>query len=227
MIIHDVTQNSPEWKQVRAGIPTASAFSKLVSGTGKHSISLEEYARILGIEMYTGEPEGNFRGNKHTRRGHELEPEAVNEYAFRFAVEVQEVGFITDDKMTMGASPDRLIGNNGVLEIKCLSSEEHLALLEYYDKRNDIPPKYKPQLQGEMLIAERAWNDIYFYHPKMPSLCHRVEPDHDYLNALNLALQDCLKERDRVHQFLTEFGFTGELAPPLTKDVPLRLRIEI
>lgn len=210
MLIHEVDQNSDAWLQLRAGLPTASAFSKLLSGTGKESDSLPEYARQLGIELYKGSQSSEFGSNYHTRRGHELEPLAVEEYALVSGVDPLEVGFITDDDCQIGSSPDRLIGDDGVLEIKCLSDKEHYLVLEYFKTKNDIPPKYKPQLQGEMMVCERIWNDILFFHPDMPSLTHRVFPDDLYVAKLKKQIGKCLIERDRVLQFLRDFNAMPE-----------------
>ncbi len=226
MKIFDIEQNTPEWLELRAGMPTASAFSKLVSGTGKPSDSMYEYARQLGIELYKGSQSSEFAGNYHTRRGHELEPFAVDEYAFKYSVEPKVVGFVTNNEKTIGSSPDRLIGNDGVLEIKCLSDKEHYLLLEYFKKHGDIPPKYKPQLQGEMFVCECDWNDIMFFHPDMPSLTHRVYPDDLFLSKLGNQLQKCFKHRDKALQFLRGFN-PAPVANDEVMTKPSKLALEV
>ena len=75
MIIHDVEQNSEEWLKLRSGIPTSSNAKLLITSKGEASKSLEGYAMSLAGEKYTGAPLDDFKGNKWTERGHELEDE--------------------------------------------------------------------------------------------------------------------------------------------------------
>ncbi len=95
---HEVDQNSPEWFHLRCGMPTSSSFEKIVCGTGEKSKSLLEYGRDLGIDLYKGFHYSAFQGNYYTRRGHELEPLAAEEYALVTSVEPQIIGFVTDDE---------------------------------------------------------------------------------------------------------------------------------
>ena len=224
MIVHNCEQNTEEWHKARAGIPTASAFSKILSGTGRESASMSEYAMKLGIELYKGSQSSDFQGNRHTRRGHELEAQAADEYALVNGVDLQTVGFVTDEDRQYGASPDRLIGDDGFLEIKCLSDKEHFLILEYYNKKHDIPPKYKPQLQGIMLATERNHGEIIFFHPDMPSLTHAVRLDEIYISKLKSQIKLCLAERDVVADFLRNFGAS---TAPTTSAPTNKLNIEV
>jgi len=198
MIVHDVIQGSVEWYQLRAGKPTASEFSNVITSTGKPSDSLKSYSRMLAAELYAGKPLETFEGNFWTRRGRELEPEAANQYAFIKNVEPEIVGFVTDDLERYGCSPDRLVGADGSLEIKCLKTEQHVAIIQYVQRNKKAPSDYIPQTQGQLLVCERAWSDLFFYHPDLPPVIVRQERDQGFLSLLKAQLSLVLAERDKV-----------------------------
>ena len=117
MIIHNLEQGTDEWLALRAGKPTASEFSKLITSTGDTSKSMKAYAEQLGGEMYAGQPLDTWEGNKYTDRGLEIEDEAVSWYEMMNGIDTEKVGFVTDDDSQYGCSPDRLVGDNGLLEM--------------------------------------------------------------------------------------------------------------
>lgn len=186
MIIHDVAQGTLEWHQARSGIPTASEFDKILTPTGKPSTQAETYANRIIAEIMTGGAVEGWQGNMWSERGNELEAEAAAYYELRKGVKLQTVGFITDDNRTMGASPDRLIGEDGLLEIKCPSPQVHV---EYLLKQK-IDQGYFTQLQGQLLVTGRAWVDIISYYPTMPSIIMRVERDPIYISKLRGAITE-------------------------------------
>jgi len=204
MIIHNVEQNSLEWFQVRAGIPTASMFSSLVTSKGEPSKSLAGYALTLAGEKYAGKPLDSFQGNFHTERGTLLEPDARSTYEFTQGVEVEQIGFITDDDLTHGASPDGLIGSDGMSEIKCIKAENHIKAILYYKKNGRCPTDYVQQTQGQMMIAEREWCDLVFYHPELPMLVIRQERDEEFIKKLQAQISLVLSERDKIFEQLQE-----------------------
>ena len=132
MIVHDVPQNSDDWLALRAGKPTASSFSKLVTSAGTESKSMPEYAISLAGELYAGKPLDAFEGNKWTERGHELEDAARAKYEMMRDIDAVQIGFVTDYDLRYGCSPDSLIADDGMLEIKCLKAENHIKALMYY-----------------------------------------------------------------------------------------------
>lgn len=198
MIIHDVEQNSEEWLKLRAGIPTASEFSKLVDSKGKKSATFEKYAMTLAAEKIAGSDVDGFEGNSWTERGHELEPDAVKSYEFLKDVEAVKAGFITNNKQTMGCSVDRLIGDDGLLEIKCLKATTLIETMLYFKKNSRAQPKYFQQVQGQMMVAGRKWCDLYFYHPKLPPLCIRQYPDDSFQNSLLKTIAEVGDRRDAI-----------------------------
>lgn len=198
MKVHDCDQGSEEWHALRAGLPTASCFDKLITSTGEPSKSLSTYAITLAAEKYAGKPVDAWEGNGHTERGTLLEPEAKNMYAFMEDHEVQPVGFVTDDANTYGCSPDGLIGNDGLAEVKCLKAENHIKALLYIKKHNKCPPDYVQQTQGQIFICERNWCDLVFYHPELPSKIIRQERNEEIIKSLKTHLAIVIAERDRV-----------------------------
>lgn len=202
MKVIDCIQGTEAWMKIRCGMPTASEFSKLLSGTGKKSTSLPDYARRLAGEIYAAKPLDNFEGNQWTEQGIEREADAADEYALVTDSDVQLVGFVTDDNQKFGCSPDRLVDDDGLLEIKCLSVHKHIAALQYIAKNGDVPPEYRTQVQGEILVCERDWCDMYFYHPDLPSKQHRVRSDGDFQKQLLSQITAVLAERDSIVKFL-------------------------
>ena len=113
MQIIDCTQNSPEWLQARAGIATASQFATIIASgktAGSPSVGRRTYMLKLAGEIITGEPMESF-SNEHTERGHAMEDQARDLYAFQTGYQLERVGFIRDGRK--GASPDSLIGEDG------------------------------------------------------------------------------------------------------------------
>lgn len=221
MIIHDVAQGSDEWFALRAGIPTASEFAKLVTSTGTPSKSLGGYARTLAGEAYAGKPLDPWEGNRHTERGKELEEPALDLYGFANGVSVEKVGFVMDDAKTMGCSPDGLIGDDGMAEIKCLKMENHIKTIMDYQDRRKTPPDYIQQTQGQMMICERQWCDLVFYHPDLPMLVIRQHPDLHIQDAIRAGIADVTAQRDICLAALN--AQAGDGAPPEAAPVSVDL----
>lgn len=204
MIIHNIEQRTPEWFQLRLGMPTASMFSKLVTSSGDPSKSMKDYALTLAGEKFAGKELEQWDGNKWTDRGKELEPAAKSLYEFAREVDVVETGFITDDNGLWGCSPDGLVNDDGMVEYKCLKPENHIKTLVYFKKHNKAPTEYVAQTQGQMIIAERQWCDLIFYHPELPLLVIRQEPNSDLVNGLFAQRDAVIAERDSIVEMLRE-----------------------
>lgn len=204
MIIHDLEQNSDEWLAIRAGMPTASNFAKLITSTGEPSKSMSVYANLLAAELYAEKPLNDFEGNQWTERGHELEEDAATMYDFIKDVETEKVGFVTDDDRLYGCSPDRFVGDDGMIEIKCLKTENHVNAILYHQKNGRCETKYVQQPQGQMYICERKWCDLVFYHPDLPLLVIRQKPDKKIVDGLTSQLHKVRELRDSVLKTLKE-----------------------
>jgi hypothetical protein len=206
MIIHDLEQGTDEWHRLRAGMPTASEFSKLVTSKGEYSKSIDQYALTLAGELYAGKPLDRFDGNQWTERGHELEGQARSDYEFSNSVEVVQTGFVTDDDKTHGCSPDGFVNDDGLIEIKCLKAESHISAIIYHHKYKKCPPKYVQQTQGQMMVTGRKWCDLMFYHPDLPSLVIRQERDLKLFRALNDAIEVVIEDRNAALKIIEEYS---------------------
>ena len=203
MLIHEVEQGTDDWYSLRAGMPTASEASKLVTSKGEPSKSMQGYAQTLAGDLYAGKPIDAWEGNAYTERGKEIEHEARLAYAMR-GNEVAEVGFVTDDLKQWGCSPDGLVNDDGMVEIKCLP-KQHIKALLYFKKNGKIMSEHIVQPQMQMLVAERQWCDFVYYHPDLPMLVVRQTHNPEIMSGLALQLAACLKERDAVLDTLESF----------------------
>jgi len=171
----DIEQGSDEWHAIRRGVITASAIAKLLTGTGKPANNDTSRAQLYQLlaERITGEPEASFY-NDDMARGHLLEPFARDLYAANYAP-VQECGFITCQLsgVVIGYSPDGLVGDDGLIEIKSPRQKTHLKSL----LTNQVPGEYVPQVQTGLAVSGRAWCDFISYAPGLPLFVRRVERD--------------------------------------------------
>lgn len=169
MIIHEMEQGTQEWLNVRLGKFTASTFGDLFMA--KSTKGYNNLINRVAFERLTGEQAESF-SNAWTDRGTELEPEAREAYENLTFRKVRQVGFIELDEWT-GCSPDGLIGDDGLLSIKC---PKFSTLMDYH-LSGKIPPEYLWQMYGELLITGRKWEDFFVYHPRLKPILRRVERD--------------------------------------------------
>lgn len=195
MIIHDMEQGSEEWHKVRCGVPTSSNFSNIVTTLGIRSKSKEKYLYKIAGEKVIGKAEETYK-NAAMERGTLMEPEARKLYEFVTGNKVEEVGFcITEGAFKYGASPDGVVGEDGLLEIKCPLVETHVSYL----LKGTLPSAYFQQVQGQMLVTGRKWVDFMSYFPGLKPLIIRVNRDEGFLTRLKAELQTlCLEINDVV-----------------------------
>lgn len=175
----DMPQGSPEWFRVRMGIPTASAFFKVMAKAGprggtthKEYVQRAQYMRVIAAEIITGEPgEEEWQGNRHTERGKEREDEARALYALDHDVEPVRVGFIRNGNC--GCSPDSLVGESGGLEIKDALPHRQIERLQ----DGTLPPEHRWQVIGSLLVSERESWDFMSHARGLPPFYVRVHRD--------------------------------------------------
>lgn len=177
-------QGTPEWFSARAGIPTASRFATvLASGRGGgESKTRRKYMLQLAGEQITGQPMDGY-SNGHMERGKEMEAEARDLYALVRDSAPEQVGFMR--RGDAGASPDALIGNDGLLEIKTKLADLQIEVL----LANRLPPEHVAQIQGQLWISGRSWCDFVSYCPGLPIFIHRVDRDEQYIAKLAVEVE--------------------------------------
>ncbi len=160
-----IEQGSEAWLQARLGKVTASRISDVVAKTKSGwGASRANYAAELIAERLCGSPNPRFV-NDAMRWGTEYEQEAADAYAWRVDANVDKCGFVHHPRIPMsGASPDRLVDSQGLIEIKCPLTATHLDYLE----SEKIPEKYILQMQWQMACTGRLWTDFVSYDPRLP-----------------------------------------------------------
>ena len=202
MIVHNVTQGTPEWLALRSGIPTASQFDMIVTPKGAASKQAEAYMHTLLAERIMGHSVIEVI-TSWMDRGSQLEAEAVAYYEAQRDLATERIGFLTNDAGTIGASPDRFVGEDGLLEIKVPKERTHVGYL----LTKAVDAAYYPQVQGQLWIGERKWLDIMSYHPEMPPALIRVERDEKYIATLAREVGAFADVLERVSADLRERGW--------------------
>lgn len=183
MTIHDVKQNTPEWFQVRLGKFTASnADTIAANGVGLKTLCFKKVA-----EIQTGKEEEEVYTNPDIERGREREEMGQNVYELETGTPVVQVGFVSSSER-VGCSPDGLIGEDGLLEIK---SKNDANFVKYrYEKK--IETKYVWQMQMQMLVTDRQWCDYVVFNPNFEKqiIVVRVERDEVAIEKLRLGLEE-------------------------------------
>lgn len=163
MLFHDVKQNTPEWDALRLGRATASRFACFMANDGKaFGDPAQRYALQIALERATQrKSEYSFR-NDDMDRGHEQEPVARMLYEEERFIDVSNGGFF--DCGEYGDSPDGLVGDDGVIEIKSVIATTHYKTI----KRGSFDPSYRWQLVGHLDCTERQWVDFVSYCADFP-----------------------------------------------------------
>ena len=196
-------QRSEEWFQARLGKVTASrvadVLAKIKSG---ESASRRNYKIQLVSERLTGEKQETYI-NQAMQDGIDREFYAREKYVQQHG-EVEEVGFIQHPTLEAGASPDGLVGDDGLIEIKCPLGTTHTETL----MTQEVPSKYVPQIQFQLLVTGRKWCDFVSFNPMFPEhlqlFVKRVEADPVYQKELEVEVSKFLDEVNDVINKLKE-----------------------
>ncbi|PZR36455.1 lambda exonuclease family protein [Caulobacter segnis] len=201
----DCDQNSPEWHAARLGIPTASSFKDLLAKAknGTERKTRDTYLRKIAGEVIQGRPMETY-SNDDMARGHAQEEEAAAHYAFLQRVTVSKIGFARDDDLRAGASPDRDVGGEGLLEIKTKAPHLMVELIANWDA--SCPSEHKAQCQGQLWVTGRPWVDLAFYCPGMPMPIVRVYRDEFFIAELAREVREFNADLDRLVDQVMAFG---------------------
>ncbi|WP_421565606.1 lambda exonuclease family protein [Ochrobactrum sp. EDr1-4] len=195
----DLVQGSPEWFAARLGRVTASRVADVIAKTKTgYGASRKNYLAELVLERLTGKAEEGFTSSA-MQWGTDNEPDARSEYQFEKNTKVVQVGFVDHPHIAMtGASPDGLVGDDGLLEIKCPNSATHLDTL----RTNTISSRYITQMNWQMACTGRQWCDFVSFDPRFPEHMrlfvkrhHRVDAD---IRALEIDVTLFIKEVDEA-----------------------------
>ena len=191
MKVIECVQGSPAWVAARLGRPTCSNLDKILTpATLKPSRSADGYANTLLAEWLLGHPLDDI-GSGFMERGAALEANARAWFSFTHDLPVVEVGFCTTDDGAVGGSPDGLVGDDALLELKTPSAKVHVGYLLDNDA---LVAEYRSQVQGYLWLTGRSVAYLCSFSPVMASVVVQVPRDPAYMTALDRALPDfCAK----------------------------------
>lgn len=203
-------QHTEEWHQARCGKLTASriydATAKTARSSTGYTAARENYKAELICERLTGQPYGSFE-TPAMRHGTDTEPQARAAYIIETGNDVTETGYHPHPAIAdSGASPDGLVGEDGLIEIKCPNTATHLAFHLSFIRSGRPKPQYLAQMQWQMACTGRQWCDFVSYDPRLPEhlaiRIKRIERDNDTIARLETEAQKFLAEVAAETQYL-------------------------
>jgi len=198
-------QRSNEWFAARLGKVTASRVSDVIAKTKSGwGAGRKNYMSQLLCERLTGLQQDSF-SNAAMQWGTEIEPRARAAYQFVTDNIVQEVGFVDHPRIGMsGASPDGLVGDKGLIEIKCPNTATHLDTL----LNGTVPDRYIVQMQWQMTCTGTDWCDFVSFDPRIGQdheyWCQRIERDDKRIQELEEMVSEFLSELDAMMEQLNQ-----------------------
>ena len=190
-----VEQGTPEWHQMRLGKVTASRVADILAKTKTGpSASRQNYLIELAIQRTTGIIQESY-SNAAMEWGTQTEPQARVAYEVRTNNFVDQLAFVDHPSINwFGCSPDGLVSDRGLVEIKCPNSTTHWEYFKY----NRPPQKYVIQMQAQMAVTSRDWCDFVSFDPRMPDrsqlLIVRVDRDESFIAEMEAEIKKFLDE---------------------------------
>lgn len=207
MRVVDCEQYSPGWWKARAGVPTASNADRILTATGKPSASADAYIAELIDELVRPQTERSqdeqaaaFGGNRHTERGHDLEPKAAAWHALVTGLQSRSVGMVFRDDGKAACSPDRLIGDRGGVEIKAPEGKKHALWMI----QNKLPDEHKQQVHYSLAVSGFSFWDFVSFCPGYKPFMIRVTPD-DYTEKMAAAIDDFVTRLEAAKEQFTDY----------------------
>jgi len=206
--MHEIIQGTDEWHQIRAGKVTASKIADVTAKgrSGAPSKTRATYMGQLIAERLTGNPTEGF-SNSAMEWGTETEDEARAAYSFYRDVKIEQVGFVDHANIDMsGASPDGLVGLDGLVEFKCPNTATHIDTI----LGKPTAGNYIKQMQWQMSCTDREWCDYASYDPRMPEHLRlhvtRVERDDGLITEFDMAVIDFIFEMEAKIETLNKLS---------------------
>lgn len=220
----EIEQRSEEWFTIRLGKVTASRIADVTARTAKGcGAGRANYMAELLCERLTGARGERFT-NAAMQWGTDMEPQARLAYEFMEGVTVNEVGFVAHQIIEMsGASPDGLVGDSGLVEIKCPNTATHIDTL----LGASIDGKYMKQMQWQMACTGRQWCDFVSFDPRMPEEMQihveRVRRDDAMIKEIERDVIEFLMElSSRELALVSKYGVNGAARPSKITNEELR-----
>jgi putative phage-type endonuclease len=201
----EIEQRTEEWFKARLGKVTASRVADVIARTKTgYSASRENYMAQLVVERLTNAVAESFT-NAAMQWGTDQEPFARAAYEVSQGVMVEEEGFVQHPTIQWaGASPDGLVGDDGLVEIKCPNTATHIDTL----LTQTVPSKYITQMQFQMACTGRQWCDFVSFDPRMPQKAQlfvkRVDRDNEFISTIENEIIKFLDEVSAKVQQLNE-----------------------
>ena len=196
-MIEMMEQGTDEWFTIRIGKVTASRVADVIAKTKTgYSATRDNYMAQLVCERLTGQKGESF-SNAAMQHGTDTEPLARAAYEAHQDILVDEVGFVPHPSIIMaGASPDGLVGDDGLLEIKCPNTATHIETL----LSQSVPGKYNTQMQFQMACTGRQWCDFVSFDNRLPEelqlFVKRVPRDNEFIKQMEDEVVKFLNELD-------------------------------
>jgi putative phage-type endonuclease len=203
---HTLDQGTPEWHALRCGIVTASTVKALL--TAKGAIANNDTARTL-IKELAAQRISQYVEPQFTTadmmRGHEDEIDARALYSAKYAP-VEQTGFVTREiapGVILGASPDGLVGEDGLIECKSRRQKFQLDTIA----SGEVPEEYHAQIQTQLLVTGRKWCDFISYCGGWPMFVKRVTPDATFQDIITEAV---IAAEERIQEITTSYAANAE-----------------
>jgi hypothetical protein len=199
----DFEQGSGRWLQARCGLLTASEFDRILTPTLKIADNPKSRSHLweMAAQRISRYVEPQYISDAMLR-GQEDEITARELYSKHYAP-VEQCGFVTNNKwgFTLGCSPDGLVGGDGMIEVKSRCQKFQVETI----CANAMPDDFLLQVQGELLVTERAWCDFISFSGGLPMIAIRIFPDETVQAAI---IDAAAKFESRIHEALAEYGAT-------------------
>lgn len=203
MKIYNFEQRTEDWYNIRKGKMTASNAETIIAN-GK---GLETYIYNLMAEYYSSAEKENYI-NADMQRGIDLEPEAKIEFQFYTGLDIKEVGCVELNEYIL-ASPDGLIGDDGLIEIKCPNDSIYFKLL----LSNNIKPEYIAQMQMQMYVTDRQYCYFVSYNPNFEKSLYikKINRDEEMIDKLKKGLERGTQLIKEIKENFRKVGTNGKI----------------
>ncbi|MFD8496286.1 lambda exonuclease family protein [Amycolatopsis sp. NPDC059657] len=218
----DVIQGSDEWLDQRRGLVTASVVGQLVTPKTLKIASNDKSRSIVAqlvAERITGYTEPTYIGDDMLR-GIDDELRARDLYAEFYQRPVREVGFLLrkEDSWQLGYSPDGLVGDDGLIEVKSRRAKLHLGTV----LSGEVPAEYMAQCQAGLLVSGREWLDFISYSGGMAMWHKRLRPNPEWQEAIVAAVEQF---EETAAEMVAEYATKTEGLPATERIIHMEMRI--